>query len=451
MQPLRWWSGPRALALLATALAACTDDAPEDPTWAEVAPILAAHCVRCHGAPALGGAPPTFRLDRYDDVVLESGPFAGDTAGVRRVLGAAAMAEWIAERTGDGSMPPRIPLAQHDRDLLANWFAARAPSDGGLDDGLILPRRGPGRPGNTPPKLSLISVDAPPGAAVVRLAYELRDLDRDLVTGEMIATSASSATPLGELHSGRGVLELDAARLPAGLYDLEATLDDGSGTQRSLAGQVQVQPPSPAPPRVTLKGPAQGDLLAASELPVAIELTAFDADTPQLTVTATLVDDRATSTTIASRTLTVSAGAPARLTLGDAALPAGLGYRVQLEVSDGDAGTVARAQSGRFRVSRETSDDTFQTIADDLLGPYCLRCHAVFPRVPTLGIDLSRYRGAGGKPGTYELRRRIYQRAVIAQDMPPGSARKDGGGLSPDERARLARWLMAGAPEGATP
>jgi hypothetical protein len=213
---------------------------------------------------------------------------------------------------------------------------------------------------------------------------------------------------------------------------------------------VEVRTPSPAPPRVTLRAPAQGELVAASELPVTIELTAFDADTPQLTVTASLVDDRATPTPIATRTVTVAAGAPTRLTLGDAALPAGLGYRVRLEVSDGNADTIARAQSGRFRVSRESSDDTFQTIADDILGRYCLSCHSSVPRVPTLGIDFSRYRGTGGKPGTYELRRRIYQRAVIAQDMPPGSTRKNGGGLSPDERARLARWLMAGAPNGAT-
>jgi hypothetical protein len=169
----------------------------------------------------------------------------------------------------------------------------------------------------------------------------------------------------------------------------------------------------------------------------------------QLTIIATLVDDRATSVEIASRTLIVPAGAATRLALGDAALPAGLGYRVVVEVRD-DRDQRARAQSGRFRVSRETTDDTFQTIADDLIGPYCLGCHTGIPRVPTLGIDLSKYRGADDKPGVYELRRRIYQRAVIAQDMPPGSARKDGGGLSPDERARLARWLLAGAPEGAT-
>jgi hypothetical protein len=440
---MRRWISP---SLSALALAACTEAAPDDPSWADVAPLLAAHCVRCHGAPAIG-APPTFRLDRYDDVIVEAGPF-GDTAGVRRVLGAAAMAEWIAERAGDGSMPPRIPLAQYDRDLLASWFAARAPLDD-VEGSIVLPRRGPPRPGNALPTLAL---DAQPGAAGYQLVYELRDPDRDLVTGELVAIGQTSGATirasLGELHSGRGELELDAARFPAGRYQLEASLDDGSGVRRSGAGELQVEPPSPAPPRVTLRAPAQGDYLAASELPVAIELTAFDSDTAQLAVTATLVDDRATPTPIASRALSVAPGAPTRITLGDAALPAGLGYRVLVEVSDGQSSH--RAQSGRFRVSRETTEDTFSSIADDLIGPYCLRCHAGFPRVPTLGIDLSKYRGADGKPGVYELRRRIYQRAVIAQDMPPGSARADGGAMSPDERARLARWLLAGAPEGAS-
>lgn len=424
--------------------AACTDELPEDPGWADVAPVLAAHCVRCHGAPALGGAPPTFRLDRYDDTPLPT-TAPGGAAGLRRVLGAAAMAEWIAARTEDGSMPPRFPLADPDRELLARWFAGRQP----VSERLVLPRRGPARPGNAPPRFSLEAVPAESGFA---LAYELRDPDRDLVAGELTATPAlPGALPLqptislGELHGGRGVLSLDTALLPAGRYALEATLDDGGGAVRSLAAEVEVTPPRPAPPRLALLAPEQGDYLAAAELPVAIEVTARDADTARLTLTATLVDDRAEATPIDAVTLDVAAGATTRVTLGTAGLPAGLTYRVLAEVSDGAAKAAAR--SGRFRVSRETTTDTFQTISDDILAVYCLRCHAGFPRVPTLGIDLSRYRGTAEMPGVLELRRRIYQRAVIAQSMPPGSARQRGEGMTPEDRARLARWLLAGAPE----
>lgn len=424
--------------------AACADAAPADPSWAEVAPVLAAHCVRCHGAPALGGAPPTFRLDRYDDTLLPAAAAGGDTVGLRRVLGAAAMAEWIALRVEDGSMPPRIPLAEHDRELLANWFAARQP----LDDApgsLVLPRRGPARAGNTRPTLALT---AEPVADGYQLAYQLRDPDRDLAFGELTATPlAPPATPiaLGELHAGRGELRFDTALLPAGDYTLEATLDDGSGPVRSVVAQLPVTPPRPAPPRLTLLAPEQGDYVAASELPLTVEVTARDADTAQLALTAVLLDDRAADTPIASVTTTAAAGAATRLTLGTPELPAGLTYRVRVTASDGASSVTA--QSGRFRVARETTADTFQTISDDLLAVYCVRCHAAFPRVPTLGIDLTRYRGTAERPGVFELRRRIFHRAVLAQSMPPGSQRLDGGELPAAARDRLARWLLAGAPQ----
>lgn len=427
-----------AITALATLATGCTDDAPAEPTWAEVSPILAAHCVRCHGAPAIGAAPPTFRLDRYDDLVT----LAPDGLP-RRVLGAAAMAEWIADRTADGSMPPRFPLAQHDRDLLDNWFANRLPDD---DQGPPLPLRGPAAAHNRPPAFTFTSRPAAPPATGLELAYELRDPDRDLVTGQLVAVSPPGEPILvGELFAGRGTLSLDTALLPAGRYDLTATLDDGPGPTPRPAGQLDLVPPSPAPPRLTLIAPEQGAYVAATELPLTIEVIARDADSPELSLTVTLVDDRATPIAIASSSARIAAGARTRLSVGDAQLPAGLAYRVTAEVSDGTAAT--RAQSGRFRVSRQTTADTFQTIADDILGPYCLRCHASFPRVPNLGIDLSRYRGTALGPGAFDLRRRIFHRAVISQDMPPGSARRDGNGLPEEARARLAAWLLAGAPE----
>jgi hypothetical protein len=434
-------SGITALATLAavtTLATGCTDEAPAEPTWAEVSPILAAHCVRCHGAPAIGGAPATFRLDRYDDLVT----LAPDGAP-RRVLGAAAMAEWIADRTADGSMPPRFPFAQHDRDLLDNWFANRLPA---AEGGPPLPLRGPAAPQNRPPAFTLTSRPAAPPATGLELAYELRDPDRDLVTGQLVALGPpGEPVPLGELFAGRGTLALDTALLPAGRYDLTATLDDGPGPTSRLAGQLDLVPPSPAPPRLTLLAPEQGAYVAAAELPLTVEVIARDADSPELTLTLTLLDDRATPIALATSSTRVAAGSRTRLSIGDAQLPAGLGYRVTAEISDSTA--AARAESGRFRVSRQATADTFQTIADDILGPYCLRCHASSPRVPNLGIDLSRYRGTAGSPGAFDLRRRIFHRAVISQDMPPGSARRDGNALPEEERARLAAWLLAGAPE----
>ena len=427
---------PRALVLgVALAAGACTDEAPAEPTWADVSPVLAAHCIRCHGAPALSAAPATFRLDRYDDLVT-----VAPDGTQRRVLGAAAMAEWIAIRAADGSMPPRFPLAQHDRDLLENWFSSRAADGVG---GPLLPRRGPAHPENRPPDFA---VTASPDERGLRLAYELRDPDRDLVTGQLTAQLAGAAPiDLGELRAGRGTLLFDTALLSAGRYELAATLDDGPGPARRPAGALDVTPPRPGPPRLTLLAPEQGHVVAARELPLSVEVLADDADSDQLSLTVTLLDDRGTAVVIATAALTVAAGARTRVSLGGTDLPSGLGYRVIAELSDGTS--AESAQSGRFRISRETTADSFLSIADDILGPYCLRCHASSSRVPNLSIDLSRYRGTADAPGAYELRHRIFQRAVVSQDMPPGSVRREGNGLPEEARARLAAWLLAGAPE----
>jgi hypothetical protein len=418
-----------ALATIALTAAACAESAPERPTWADVAPILASQCARCHGSPALGG-PPSFRLDRYDDMVTPEG----------RVLGAAAMAEWIAARAADGSMPPRFPLAQYDVDVLRRWYATREPLVPGAERSV--PPRGPARPDNQAPTMTLQTTASPDA---VELAYELRDPDRDLVTGQLHATVGAITTLVGEVHSGRGRLSLDPAVLPAGSYQLTATVDDGAGPSRLDLGATAIAPPRPAPPRLTLGAPMQGSYVAASELPFEVELTAIDADTTNLTVTVELIDDRAPATPVERKQVAMTAGSRRRVALGTATTPASLIYRVVATVSDGAASY--QTSSARFRISRETTTDTFTTISNDVLGPLCYACHLGTTRVPHLAIDLSKYRGTASVLGVYDLRARIYQRAIVAETMPPGSAGRAGASLVGEARDRLARWLLAGAPE----
>jgi hypothetical protein len=154
-------------------LAACAPAVPDEPSFQQhVAPILAANCVRCHGAPPIGGAPPGFRLDLFAD--------------------AAAQAERIAIRADRGDMPPRFPLDDYQIDTLARWFELGAP-------------RGAPNPGNRPPTASIVD-----GMIVVA------DPDGDVVGG----TLRTSGVTLGPLRSGPNVL-------PAG-FSLEAVLDDGA-------------------------------------------------------------------------------------------------------------------------------------------------------------------------------------------------------------------------------
>lgn len=437
---VRHWQPPRdavplTCALLAGALLACADSAPEAPGWAEVAPILRAQCVRCHGAPAIGGAPTTFRLDRYDDTSTPTG----------RVLGAAAMAEWIASRTGDGSMPPRGPLADHDVTLLGNWYARRpAPSA----DGELPPERGIAAVGNRAPTLSLEAIAELP-ADSLRLAYELRDPDGDLVVGELVGRQAGVARVLGELHAGRGEVVVDTALLAPGELQLWATVDDGAGPLALTTAAVPVAPPRPAPPRLTLApnsaaALAQGSYLAVAELPFAVELDVYDADSASLQLEVALVDEAAGGAEVQRERRTVASGARVRVALGNGATAPGPGYRVRAVISDG--ARTYQTESGRFRIANATTTDTFRSIVGAVLGPHCAGCHSAFRRIPGLEIDLSTYADTATSAGAYGLRRRIYQRAVVAATMPPGSARRSGNQLTADERARLAAWLFAGAP-----
>lgn len=424
--PLRWLA-------LASLFSACTPSAPESPTWADVAPILTAHCARCHGAPAIGGAPPTFRLDRYDDTLAPSG----------KVLGAAAMAEWIASRTQDGSMPPRLPLSDAEVETLARWYEQRPPTSGAGP--ALLPLRTDGVRRSAPPRLTLA---ASPSGRDLALEYRLADADDAQVVGDLVARRGAAEVPVGSVQSGAGAFTFDATALPAGNYQLGATLYDATGIHLVDGPTFELGAPRAAP-RVTLSAAtaaalAPGSYLALAELPWPVELTVLDGDSPTATVTVTLLDDR-TGATVDSRTRTIATGVGDSFLIGSALTPPGQTYRVIIEASDG--AERHRLDSGRFRIASATTSDTFRSISEAVLVPHCAGCHGSFARIPGLTLDFTRYTGTAQAPGTYELRRRIYQRAVAAQNMPPGSAQRSGNTLSRENRERLASWLFAGAPQ----
>lgn len=419
---------------LASATAACAPAAAEIPTWADVAPILTAHCVRCHGAPAIGGAPPTFRLDRYDDTSSASG----------KVLGASAMAEWIVSRTQDGSMPPRLPLSDVETETLARWYEQRPPTPG--TSPLLRPRRTDGLRRSAPPSLTLTTLV---NGRDIEVSYQLTDADDALVVADLVARRSSPDVPLATLQSGSGTFTFDATALPTGDYQLLATLYDSTNIGAAIGPPLQLGA-LPATPRITLAAPTaaaleQGSYLAVAELPWPVELTVHDGDSPTAAVTVSLIDERNPSAPIERVTRTIPTGAPTSFPIGSAQTPPGISYRVIVETSDGTASH--RVESGRFRIASAATGDTFRSISDAVLGPHCYGCHGSFPRVPGLALDFTRRTGTAQAPGVYELRRRIYQRAVAAQNMPPGSAQQSGNTLSPESRERLAAWLFAGAPE----
>ncbi len=95
-------------------------EASDEPTWeTHVEPIVAFHCVECHGEPSANGAPDSFRLDVYDSAT-EPGAF--EMAEV--LVGVAVDSSPIA-------MPPpsREPVAPDDAAVLTRWLELGAPRD----------------------------------------------------------------------------------------------------------------------------------------------------------------------------------------------------------------------------------------------------------------------------------------------------------------------------------
>lgn len=188
---------------LLLALAACTPDVPAAPSFQrDVMPILAANCIRCHSYPAIGGAPTSFRLDAFDDVVLAPGdpakvPVCGgdptDPTIPALLCGAASYAPAISPKLHDPvkPMPPRFPLE--------DWQVAT------LDAWALNPERGSPHANNRPPSIELLGDQ-------VRVS----DPDGDVVSGS-VRGADGTVTPL---RSGTYALVI---ALPA-----TASLDDGA-------------------------------------------------------------------------------------------------------------------------------------------------------------------------------------------------------------------------------
>jgi hypothetical protein len=208
-------------------LGACAAEVPSAPSFQEhVMPILAANCVRCHGYPAIGGAPPGFRLDSYEDVAVD------DAA---KIIGAGAYATLVALRVRDGErpMPPRFPLDDPQIETLERWIQGVAAGE--------LPPRGEPRPGNRPPEVAIESMSR--AGDIITIVIGVDDPDGDLVAGELRAQIAGAGRVIGPVRSGRVELAWNTAFILSGSYPLSARVDDGAMPITLELGQITVGGP----------------------------------------------------------------------------------------------------------------------------------------------------------------------------------------------------------------
>lgn len=214
----------RAISILLVIGGCALDDPPEAPSWqVDVMPVLAANCVRCHGYPLNPLAPSDFRLDAYGETALPGASFP--------LKGASDSSVTIARITEPGfrsnfedRMPPNRSLDDRSYRILRNWA-------GTADAVSNIAPRGPGRPDNRPPTITMSEVGRT--GAVLTLAVDVDDPDRDLVSGAIFGPVLGDQMQVltgavGVVVSGRRTFDWDTTGLPAGTYELTAHLDDGA-------------------------------------------------------------------------------------------------------------------------------------------------------------------------------------------------------------------------------
>jgi mono/diheme cytochrome c family protein len=393
----------RRAALLTTLLAGCAPATPEAPTWlADVRPILAANCVRCHGVPAQGGAPSTFRLDVYDDA-----PGAAPGLVVR---GAAAMAPFVAARASElEDMPPRgTELSGRQKDILAAWVDA--------------PAKGV-RPGNRPPEARLATV---PGAAeaVAVLDVAVTDPDRDLVTGTLRAGDRI----LGALRAGTQRIVWDTSAVPAGAHALAADLDDGSGVVVVELGAVTVEHPQGLLPEMVFDSPRLDDILADGEQ----HTISLRVSNPSVMVTLVAFDGRQ-EVALGEHPVPAVASLP----FDTADLPSGANWRLRATASSQPPQTVTSAP---FIISHGTTTHTYVSLQPVLTGA-CAGCH---DGNLVSGYDFAKFTADDLRV----LRGPMYRKVVQSREMPPESASVvlSSYVFAEEARAMIGEWLLAGAP-----
>lgn len=422
-------------------MAACDGlQVPQKATWAEdVKPILAAKCVHCHGYPAIQGAPDSFRLDVYDDTI---------TADGRVIYGAARMAAWIQTRTdhealdGFGNKPYRIAamppapasLSDAQRQILFDWGNQL----NWVDD---LPLRGM-RTDNQPPTIELTQplADSVDGD-LVTVHYELRDPDGEAVAGELrVGNDAATGMRVGSLELGPGQVVWDTGQFPNGTYGLFGVVDDGNGSHELDLGSFKVERTDPnAAPMVSVIAPKRYTISGDAVQPLAIIIGIADPDDTAFTILIRAVTDGAFYRITDGTSGVIGNNA---LTWPTTDVPAGT-WRLEVTVKDSHGAT--RTVTGPpFTVSHDTSTTETYATLKPLFDKCADECHTQSITAPSIGLN--------NYASVFDQRGLVYRRVVQLRNMPPESYRTyndgpDDPSLTDEERDRIGKWILAGAPE----
>lgn len=241
-----WRRGRLAAALVTggVAVASCGEHAvPENPTWADVEPILRGTCTQCHGADAnLAGM--TYRFDFYEMTPDVCGDAAAALNGQLLAHGLAAQIGQDVTPPGSGWRPkmppaPTHPLPDWERETVQRWA--------------MMPMRGEPRGTNRRP---VIQLDATSGVVDKSLPFSaiVSDPDGESVVGVLKIGDQTLVMDRPGLFS----TTLDTSKWSEGTQPISATLCDGWDSITYQLGNVQISHAPPVTPTGAGGGAAGG-------------------------------------------------------------------------------------------------------------------------------------------------------------------------------------------------
>ena len=234
---VRVWRRARSSAALIAgglALGSCAGHAvSENPTWADVEPILRGTCTQCHGAAAnLAGM--TYRFDFYDMTPDVCGEAAVALNGQLLAHGLAAQIAQDVTPPGSGWRPkmppaPTHPLADWQRETVQRWA--------------MMPQKGVPRGTNRQP---VIDLNAMSGVVDKTLPFSaiVSDPDGESVVGVLKIGDQTLVMDRPGLFS----TTLDTSKWAEGIQPVSATLCDGWNNITYQLGNVQISHPPPMTP-----------------------------------------------------------------------------------------------------------------------------------------------------------------------------------------------------------
>ncbi|HVT06378.1 MAG TPA: hypothetical protein VHO67_02925 [Polyangia bacterium] len=199
---------------------------PDQPTWADVQPILRGNCAGCHGSTAaqtgLG-----YRLDFYDMLPADCGDAAVAIPGGSALAAAFApkIADDITPPAGGRERMPPLPAASLDgweRDTLLRWTKQ--------------PLKGPTPAGNRPPTIQVFGLPAQVNNELTFTAL-VTDPDGDEAVGVIDVGGVKVVMD----RSGSFKADVSMAGAPAGRYPVNVVTCDGWTSNAYSLGWVDVK------------------------------------------------------------------------------------------------------------------------------------------------------------------------------------------------------------------